>query len=630
MNNLRRYGNSASRQFVSEWECIGKAGILYNSDGAVQTQVDRAGKKTKPQLETKMRISSLVCVGFFAVFGVIPVLAQVPEPILVMADGDGYEQKALVNKVPLDGTEVLLADVTQDGLTIHVYSKDPAGTGFRDASLGPDRVDCIVDVLTYVEDVLNVTGELDFLLGLSQSDGSGPLAEGGTFFPATGLTNGYAFQRIDTGIKPYMGYPEMLINFDWGHPWYAGAELPPIDKFDLRSVVLHEVTHTLGFLSNINRTPSLPFTYLDSNLAYSVSMSPLIVGATFDSSLTFTLTSDKIIFKGTEAYGAMGNVYPSVHSSSPFSLGTSLQHWKSGAIPGGAVMEPSYAPGTAKRTYAAVDIAALADIGWITAAPADHQASCVLSSVTIAEPSASSYVVGSSNTATVQFRTTVARDTSSGCLVTPGQVQVDYYLNSARRGSSTDEANDFALDLDLAPAGYTVRAVAKHLENASNVEASKSFTVIAQPPAQPVLQVSPTETTYDFGQVKSGESVDVVYTVRNGGDGTLNGAASLTGAEEFAFVGASTYALAHNAESSVTVRFLPGAKGDFAGTLNFGGNGGNTQVSLSGKGVKSGGLFNCSGTVSSEQNSLTADFFVVVLALGAVIVGAYRQRMNRF
>jgi hypothetical protein len=95
-----------------------------------------------------------------------------------------------------------------------------------------------------------------------------------------------------------------------------------------------------------------------------------------------------------------------------------------------------------------------------------------------------------------------------------------------------------------------------------------------------------------FDDTAVGSSQMLVVTVSNGGDATLTGMATLSGSSAFALltppntlpVTQISYTLAPGAEKEITIRFMPTAAADFAGTLNLTGGGGLT-VAIDGTGL---------------------------------------------
>ena len=143
---------------------------------------------------------------------------------------------------------------TAHGITFRISYQDVldgSGFGFDDATEGAARQQRLVDVLTYVADVLNETATVDVYCRPSINNSmSGLLGFAGSYFTgAPGYQNGTAFTRITTGTNLFPGDEEIFIRINFGRPWNSGTGATPMSQFDLTTVLLHEVTHGLGFLS---------------------------------------------------------------------------------------------------------------------------------------------------------------------------------------------------------------------------------------------------------------------------------------------------------------------------------------------------------------------------------------------
>ncbi|MCA9726484.1 MAG: choice-of-anchor D domain-containing protein, partial [Candidatus Eisenbacteria bacterium] len=86
--------------------------------------------------------------------------------------------------------------------------------------------------------------------------------------------------------------------------------------------------------------------------------------------------------------------------------------------------------------------------------------------------------------------------------------------------------------------------------------------------ADPTCEVDP--TSLDFGTVTAGDSLDLPWTVRNIGDGVLEGAVDV-GPSAFRLVEAdSAFALGAGEARTFTIRFAPPDSGSFVGTIDPG------------------------------------------------------------
>ncbi len=139
------------------------------------------------------------------------------------------------------------------GITFNL-AYDDIDTGFTDPVSGPALRAHLQDVLAYVASIVNYTDRtLDIQVEASEFDGTGSLATAGTFYPGIpGVHAGSTFQRLESGFKPFLLFPEITIMVDLGFAWNVDAGQPEFHEADFFSVLLHEVTHGLGFASVID------------------------------------------------------------------------------------------------------------------------------------------------------------------------------------------------------------------------------------------------------------------------------------------------------------------------------------------------------------------------------------------
>lgn len=273
--------------------------------------------------------------------------------------------------------------VQQGGMRFNVFYQDPNGTGFRAPNnVGILRQTRYEEALAYVGQVLGATGTLDVLVAASSNVNNGTLALGGTFFQGiNGYQNGTAFLRITAGPnKPSATNPEVFlqVNFSQNNPFHVGAGAPPGGQFDLQSVLLHEILHAMGFISLAEPDGSSPFannpqprfTYtVYDNLIRRNTGNRLLFPLDLNTSLPFfngtpaDLTSSDLGFTGPQATAQFGSV-PPLFAPSPFRNGSSMSHWETGNIPGGAVMEHAFSPGEIIRQFPRFEAAAMRDLGW--------------------------------------------------------------------------------------------------------------------------------------------------------------------------------------------------------------------------------------------------------------------------
>lgn len=197
----------------------------------------------------------------------------------------------------------------------------PAG-GF-DGTMGAVRRNTLCAVLSYVQSVydLKVDGvtqfidlyiERSWLTTINPAGSNTYLAQAGPYFAASsgyGVNPGYyggsAYLHAitntpgyDPEVNNYDGH--IIVNFDLYSYWDDYQTTTSTCKYDLYSVLLHEVTHALGFFSNVEEDPSTfaainnhnnSFSVFDQNFLY---YSPTACPSTFTKVVTGTGSSTAI------------------------------------------------------------------------------------------------------------------------------------------------------------------------------------------------------------------------------------------------------------------------------------------------------------------------------------------------
>lgn len=259
------------------------------------------------------------------------------------------------------------------GITFNI-AYDDIDSGFSDPVSGPALRARLEEVLAYVASIVNYTDRtLDVQVEASEFDGSGALATAGTFYSGTpGIHPGSSIQRLESGFKPFILFPEITIMVDLGFAWNVDSGPPEPDEADFFSVLLHEVTHGLGFASVIDSDGSSAlgsdnFTTYDQ-LLFDPAQNRRLLSEFFPPTVQggeAALTSGALLFDGPESFSQYGiGERAPVYSPSPAEPGSSLSHWDLDRLSGGAVMTHAITLGTTQREYTEVDLGALEDLGY--------------------------------------------------------------------------------------------------------------------------------------------------------------------------------------------------------------------------------------------------------------------------
>lgn len=270
-------------------------------------------------------------------------------------------------------------NITYNGFTA------PAQTAFQYAadqwsntvvSSVPIKINAHFGLLT--PGLLGITfpnGELNFA--------SAPLAD--TWY-SSALANALSGSELNPGEADIELYLNSSVN------WYYGLSgTVPANQYDLVTVVLHEITHGLGFVGLAKKTgndgsfglllasdfapltTSFPWPNLDTLPSV---FDHLLVNNLSQRLDTFTnpgvalgaqFTSQNIFLDGPFTLAANSGIKPKVYAPVSFSLGSSVVHLDETTYPAGDInelMTPNGTPGSANHNPGPITLGVLKDIGW--------------------------------------------------------------------------------------------------------------------------------------------------------------------------------------------------------------------------------------------------------------------------
>ena len=306
--------------------------------------------------------------------GALPTLVRAESDKLGYRDGDGRWQWM----TPAEGeTFALKGGVGTDeiGHTFLITFRDVTegtGVGFDDPESGEARRATMHAVLRYLSSVLDVPGRAELVVMPSQTDGEGALASAGPFLlPGTGFQGGLVFEHLTSGQDPRSDAMDGTVTVDFGYDWNASEDPPTEEQHDLYTVLLHELTHALGFVSIVGPDGRSALFNDDGRGLLSIYDSLLLRGETRtplfleDAELNASeddVSSNDIFLAAPRAGEALGG-FPRVYAPRVFSGGSSLGHW-SFAVGPDAVMVPALSRGVQKKEYTAWELQGLADLGY--------------------------------------------------------------------------------------------------------------------------------------------------------------------------------------------------------------------------------------------------------------------------
>lgn len=319
----------------------------------------------------------------------IPARAEEPTPIYFGSDGEITEY---VEPLRLGPAYVETYGFMRGGITFTVEYLDVTNNnniGFDHPAQGPTRRATFDAVLAYINSTLAHVGGMQIQVQPSQSDGTGALASAGPFVSlVVNCQQVFPFRHITTGVDPSGSVPDAQMTVDFGYAWNDDLGAPAGGEADLFSVLLHEVTHALGFTSFIvnsagaglgNPVPIDPGTRAAGFSGFIQNGNGLTlinctngdyVGTNAD--LVGTNNGLKHVGPATvAAWQALGNTGSApLYAPASFQPGSSTSHWNTN-VPTNCVMRNAIVLGTQVREYSTLDLAALDDLGYTLAAPAD-------------------------------------------------------------------------------------------------------------------------------------------------------------------------------------------------------------------------------------------------------------------
>jgi hypothetical protein len=218
----------------------------------------------------------------------------------------------------------------------------------------------------------------------------GPLVDANVL--GSTAVNGYIGGKFIDAINPSVYYPvalaekiagktlntetegDILMTINSKIPWYTGTDGNiPAEKYDLVTVVLHEMIHGLGFVDSFNSSNSLGSYGLNSiPLIYDTFVEDLsgniIINhyANNSSELNTALTNGQVYFNGPVLDSVTSGGRARLYAPSTYSAGSSIAHLdESSTARKNALMTPILDKQEVIHSPGTISMAILGDLGWI-------------------------------------------------------------------------------------------------------------------------------------------------------------------------------------------------------------------------------------------------------------------------
>jgi hypothetical protein len=180
-----------------------------------------------------------------------------------------------------------------------------------------------------------------------------------------GFYNTVVQTKTLTGVDLNGPAPDAEITWNFSYSWATGDSVSS-SQYDLEAVALHELVHTLGFLSGAEASPDSNWTQFDRYLVTADDTPIVASNYTINPAYLPTLTGGVggLYFGGPNAVAAYGGLLP-LYTPSFFAQGSSVSHLDP-SVPSSNthVMNPFSSTGLGPRVISPVELGVLKDLGY--------------------------------------------------------------------------------------------------------------------------------------------------------------------------------------------------------------------------------------------------------------------------
>ncbi|WP_328361381.1 Ig-like domain-containing protein [Mycobacterium sp. NBC_00419] len=229
----------------------------------------------------------------------------------------------------------------------------------------------------------DVTGEYSFFTSTLASAGSDLVSTDPGFY------NTVVQKKIQTGVDSNGAAADGQITWNFKYSWAFGDSVAA-GQYDFQSTALHELVHTLGFLSVIDSAGNNTgnnWTTFDGFVVTSTGTHPINGSYNWLSSYDSNLTGGGLglYFGGTNAMAANNGHPVPLFTPNPWQSGSSMSHLDDTKFTGSnaKLMNASTDTGLGVRTLSAIEIGILKDLGYDASVPPQNVALFVIGFVFI-------------------------------------------------------------------------------------------------------------------------------------------------------------------------------------------------------------------------------------------------------